>query len=180
VGVYLTLPSIDFPVSSSSLDPSSLLAATRAELATLQERYDALRADRDRLAFTLEMNMKKYKRFKRWVFATKVKVLPKATQKDKDRAEQCADSSASASQQQAAIKMLETPITPKSLSFSFLLCESGHADFVLIQNPDQPAQVPDAPQPSMRVHGEVLSRPAGISLTHHGTLQSSYSALFVT
>jgi hypothetical protein len=104
---------------TSPLDPTSQLTATRAELATLQERYDALHADRDRLAHALEMNMIKYKRFKRWVFAAKVKVPPKVTPKDKDRAEQCGDSLTKASQQHVAINMLGTPITPKSLSLFY-------------------------------------------------------------
>jgi hypothetical protein len=61
--------------------------------------------------------MNKYKRFKRWVFSTKVKVPPK--DKARDRAEQGASSSTQNSQQRAAVKMLETPITPKSLSLLF-------------------------------------------------------------
>ncbi|KAH9053114.1 hypothetical protein EDB87DRAFT_1653860 [Lactarius vividus] len=87
-----------------SLDLTSQLVDARAELTALQARYDALRADRNRLAQMLEENMRKYKRFKRWVFNTKLKVLPKA---NKDRA------GSSTPQPQATTKMLETPITHK-------------------------------------------------------------------
>jgi hypothetical protein len=63
------------------------------------------------------MNMKKYKRFKQWVFSTKVKVPSK--DKARDREEQYASSSTQKSQKEVAVKMLETPITPKSLSLLF-------------------------------------------------------------
>lgn len=95
----------------SDSDLTSQLVTTRAELAALQERYDALHADRDRLAQTLSESMKKYKRFKRWVVSTKGKVPPKHTKRDEMRA--C--SSTPAVQQQSVIKMLETPVTPMSL-----------------------------------------------------------------
>jgi hypothetical protein len=65
--------------------------------------------------------MKKYRRFKRWIFTTKTKVPLRTTPKDKDQVEHYGTGSTPASQQQAAIKMLETPITPKSLSFPSLL-----------------------------------------------------------
>jgi hypothetical protein len=95
----------------------SQLAAARAELATLQERYDALRADRDRLAQTLAENMKKWKRFKQWIFTKKGKV-PSRPKHGEMRA--CISSSSTpALQQQSTVKMLETPMTPMSLS---LLC----------------------------------------------------------
>ena len=91
------------------------LAATRAELATLQERYDALREDRDRLAQTLGENLKKWKRFKQWVFITKTEIPSKAMRVT-DLGAKRVGSSTPGSQQKSAIKMLETPITPKSLS----------------------------------------------------------------
>ncbi|KAI9452119.1 hypothetical protein BJY52DRAFT_1294656 [Lactarius psammicola] len=84
-----------------SLDIASQLVAARAELVALQDRYDALHADRNRLAHTLEENMRKYKRFKRWVFTTKLGIPPKA---DKDRVEERGASSTP--HPQAAIKML--------------------------------------------------------------------------
>lgn len=88
------------------MDLASQLVDVRAELAALQVRYDALHADRNRLAQMLEDNMRKYKRFKRWVFNTKLRIPPKA---DKDRV----GSSTPQPQSQAATKMLETPITHK-------------------------------------------------------------------
>jgi hypothetical protein len=94
------------------------LAATRAELATLQERYDALREDRDRLAQTVVDNMKTWKRFKKWIFISKTEIPPKAMQVV--LAATRVGSSTLGSQQQSAIKMLETPITPKSLSLLLL------------------------------------------------------------
>ena len=111
--------------------------------------------------------MIKYKRFKRWVFAAKVKVPPKATPKDKDRAEQCGGSLTKASQQHVAINMLGTPITPKSLSL-FLRCMSAHANPIPIQNPAQHVRVLYAPLPSIRVHGEVPSLSTSISSIPHG------------
>jgi hypothetical protein len=66
--------------------------------------------------------MKKYRRFKRWIFTTKTTVPLKTTQKDKDQVDQYGTGSTPASQQQAAIKMLETPITSRSLSSPSLLC----------------------------------------------------------
>ncbi|KAN0134620.1 hypothetical protein V8E53_007405 [Lactarius tabidus] len=89
-----------------SLDIASQLVTVRAELSALQDRYDALHADRDRLAHLLEENMRKYKRFKRWVFVTKLKVPPKA---DKGRVD-----ATPLPQSQPTIKMLETPITHRS------------------------------------------------------------------
>jgi hypothetical protein len=102
----------------SASDLTSQLAAAHAELATLQERYDALRADRDRLAQTLAENMKKWKRFKRWIFTAKVKV-PSKPNHDHKRA--CSSSSTPALQQQSMVKMLETPMTPMSLSLPFFI-----------------------------------------------------------
>lgn len=93
---------------------TSELVATRAELATLQERYDALRADRDRLAETLSESMKKYKRFKKWIIITKGKVPPKNADGDETRACSCR-SSILGLQQPSVVKMLETPMTPMSL-----------------------------------------------------------------
>jgi hypothetical protein len=102
----------------SSLDKASQLVTVRAELTALQDRYDALHADRDRLARLLEENMLKYKRFKRWVFVTKLKVPPKA---DKDRVEA---SATPLPQPQPTIKMLETPITHRSTSLA-CVCDTG-------------------------------------------------------
>jgi hypothetical protein len=102
----------------SASDLTSQLVDARAELATLQERYDALRADRDRLAQTLAENMKKWKRFKRWIFTAKAKVPSKPNKQYGMRA---CSSSTPASQRQAAVKMLETPITPMSLSLPFFI-----------------------------------------------------------
>lgn len=99
----------------SSLDIASQLVAVRAELAALQDRYDALHADRDRLAHRLEENMRKYKRFKRWVFTTKLGVPPKA---DKGRVEERVGSATPHPQPQATVKMLETPITHRSPSLT--------------------------------------------------------------
>ncbi|KAN0123049.1 hypothetical protein V8E52_003002 [Russula decolorans] len=102
------------PESQSRKDDSdwtSQLVATRAELATLQERYDDLRADRDRLAQTLSERMKIWKRFKRWIFTTKVKIPPKPTEREELRPCSCS-SSTPGLQQQPVIKMLETPMTP--------------------------------------------------------------------
>ncbi|KAI9461078.1 hypothetical protein F5148DRAFT_1215836 [Russula earlei] len=91
-------------------DLTSQLAASRAELVNLQERYHALRADRDRLAHTLEENMKKWKRFKRWMFAEKVNV-PSKEKHDKDPGITHGEGSTPASQQLSMVKMLETPMT---------------------------------------------------------------------
>ncbi|KAH9974510.1 hypothetical protein BJV74DRAFT_863381 [Russula compacta] len=98
-------------------DLASQLAVTRAELAALQDRYDALRVDRDRLAQTLEEKMKKWKRFKRWVFTMKANV-PSEAECDKGLGVSRAGSSTPALQQQLAVKMLETPLTPKSAKLS--------------------------------------------------------------
>jgi hypothetical protein len=104
----------------SDSDLTSQLTATRSELATLQERYDALHADRDRLVQTLSENMKKYKRFKRWIITNKDKIPPKPT--ERDEMPPCSLSSSTPGlQQQSVIKMLETPMTPMSLcSCSFV------------------------------------------------------------
>ena len=91
------------PSRPAAGDLVSQLADARAELAALQTRYDALHADRARLAQDLEDNMRKYRRFKHWVFTESCKV---AKDKDKDK-----DSSSSAT---PTIKMLETPITHQS------------------------------------------------------------------
>ena len=98
----------------SASDLAAQLAATRAELATLQERYDALREDRDRLAQTVVDNLKKWKRFKQWIFISKTEIPAKAMRVVLEATD--VGSSTPGSQQQSAIKMLETPITPKSLS----------------------------------------------------------------
>ena len=55
-----------------------------AELAALQDRYDLLHADRDRIPRLLEENTRKCKNSKRWVFTTKLNIPPK----DKDRVEE--------------------------------------------------------------------------------------------
>jgi hypothetical protein len=93
---------------------TSQLVATRSELATLQERYDSLRADRDRLTQTLSERMKKWKRFKQWIVTNKGKIPPKPTERDEMRPYSCS-SSTPGLQQQSVMKMLETPITPTSL-----------------------------------------------------------------
>ena len=54
--------------------------------------------------------MRKIKNFRRWVFTTKLNIPPKA---DKDRVEEQATPHP---QPQAAIRMLETPITHRSPS----------------------------------------------------------------
>jgi hypothetical protein len=97
------------------------LVATRAELATLQERYDALREDRDRLAQTLGEKLKTWKRFKQWIFISKTEIPPKAMRQLADLGAQGVGSSTPGSQQQQqhGVKMLETPISPKSLSLIF-------------------------------------------------------------
>jgi len=92
---------------------TSQLATSRAELATLQERYDALLADRDRLAHTLSENMKTWKRFKKWIFIMKDKIPSGALMHDNMRGARDSGSTP-ASQQQSLMKMLETPVTPKS------------------------------------------------------------------
>jgi hypothetical protein len=151
---------------------TSQLAAARAELATLQERYDALRADRDRLAQTLAENMKKWKRFKRWIFTAKVKV-PSKPKHNQMRAYSSSSTPAS-QQQQFAVKMLETPMTPMSLSLPFLWCKSGNfANF--IQNLDQPAQVQNPPRPNPQARGEAPSHRTCTSLTLRGVFYKSSS-----
>jgi len=111
---------IRFPCRTSDLyyfrsdsDWTSQLVATRAELATLQERYDALRADRDRLAQSLSERMKIWKRFKQWIISKKGKVPPKPTERDEMRPCNC--NSSTPGLQQSVMKMLETPMTPTSL-----------------------------------------------------------------
>ena len=94
------------------MDLASQLVAVRAEFAGLQDRYDSLHADRNRIVHSLEENMRKYKNFKRGVFATKLNIPPRA---DKDRLEEQATPHP---QPQAAIKMLETPVMHKSPSLS--------------------------------------------------------------
>jgi len=106
---------------------ASQLAATRAELANLQERYDALRADRDRLAQTLEEKMKTWKRFKRHFIVMKGGVPSKA-KRDKDMRMKRIESSTPASQQQSVVKMLETPITPMSLSLPSFVWLGGNCN----------------------------------------------------
>ena len=59
--------------------------------------------------------MRKYKRFKRWVFTAKLGVPPKT---NKDRVEERVGSATPHPQPQAAVKMLETPITHRSLSLT--------------------------------------------------------------
>jgi CRISPR/Cas system endoribonuclease Cas6 (RAMP superfamily) len=98
----------------SDSDLTSQLVAARAELATLQGRYDALHTDRDRLAQTLSENMKKYKRFKRWIISMKDKIPPKPTEHDETCACSCSTSTPGL-KQQSVMKMLETPMTPMSL-----------------------------------------------------------------
>lgn len=98
----------------SDSDWTSQLVATRAELATLQARYDDLRADRDRLAQTLSERMKIWRRFKQRMAASKGKVPPKPTERDELRPCSCG-SSTPGLQQQPVTKMLETPMTPTSL-----------------------------------------------------------------
>jgi hypothetical protein len=112
----------------SDSDWTSQLVATRAELATLQERYDDLRADRDRLAQTLSERMKIWKRFKRWIFTTKVKIPPKPTEREELRPCSCS-SSTPGLQQQPVIKMLETPMTPTSLCPLFFFVSMQCAPF---------------------------------------------------
>jgi len=107
------------------------LAATRAELATLQNSYDALHADRDRLVQTLETNLKKYKRLRRWMFVEKERVPFKAAHVA-DSEVKCASDSTPAPSQQPAVKMLETPETPMSLSFLYSLM--GYLCQLNIQN----------------------------------------------
>jgi hypothetical protein len=122
----------------SDTDLTSKLIATRAELASLQERYDALHADRDRLAQTLAENMKKYKRFERYIITMKRKVPPKKPAERDDEMRACS-SSTPGSQQQFVVKMLETPVTPMSLcpiSFFFLCFCAIHLLLTLIQNLD--------------------------------------------
>ena len=63
--------------------------------------------------------MRKYKNFKRWVFTTKLKIPPKT---NKDRVEEQATPQP---QPQAGVKMLETPITHKSLSLSYFFAMRG-------------------------------------------------------
>jgi hypothetical protein len=96
--------------SRSSSDIASQLVTVRAELAALQGRYDDLHADRDRLAQKLEENMRKYRRFKRWVFTRTLEIPPKGG----DRVTNATP--------HPQPQMLETPITHKS-PFSFILLE---------------------------------------------------------
>jgi hypothetical protein len=98
------------------------LATARVELTTLQGRYDALRADRDRLAQRLEKHMKTYKHFGEWILIKKGSVPPKATHVTDPGVER-ASGSTPVSQQQHAVQMLETPITPTSLSFLYSLIQ---------------------------------------------------------
>jgi hypothetical protein len=107
----------NYPTSASDL--AAQLAATRAELATLQKRYDALHADRDRLVQTLETNLKKYKRFREWL--EDKKPVPSKAAHVADPEVKCASDSTPALQQHPAVKMLETPETPMSLSFLYSL-----------------------------------------------------------
>lgn len=147
-----------FPRSSSS-DIASQLITVRAELAALQRRYDDLHADRDRLAHKLEENMRKYKRFKRWVFTRTLAIPPKG-----------GDRVTSAATPHPQPQMLETPITHKSsffASFYLSLCES--CVMTRFQNP---AQVVNAPQPNLSppVQGGALCHPADASSILHSTL----------
>jgi vacuolar-type H+-ATPase subunit D/Vma8 len=95
------------------------LAATRAELATLQKRYDALHADRDRLVQTLETNLKTYKRFRRWMVIEKERLQSKAVHVA-DPEVKCASDSTPVPPPPPVVKMLETPETPMSLYFFVL------------------------------------------------------------
>ncbi|KAH9028408.1 hypothetical protein EDB84DRAFT_1498441 [Lactarius hengduanensis] len=137
-----------------SLDLASQLVDVRAELAALQVRYDALHADRNRLAQMLEENMRKYKRFKRWVFNTKLKIPPKA---DKDRV----GSSTPQPQSQAAAKMLETPITHKTLTFWHPSTPSQHERVTKRSQSSCPptpkrAPAPHSPPPTKRPRRDVV------------------------
>ena len=96
------------------------LAATRAELAALQERYDDLIADRDRIVQTAGKNLKKWKRFGEWIIHVKGQVPSKAAHVIDSDVKRASDS-APVSRQQPAVKMLETPETPMSLSFLSVL-----------------------------------------------------------
>jgi hypothetical protein len=118
---FSSLPVILIFYFHSDSDLTSKLVATRAELATLQERYDALRADRDRLAQTLSDNMKKWRRFRHYIFTKKGKIPPELTEHDEMCACNCSGSTPGL-QQQSLIKLLETPMTPMSLCpLSFFL-----------------------------------------------------------
>jgi len=119
------------------------LSSTRAELTALQKRYDALRADRDRLARTLGEKEKIYKRFKQWILLIKGKVPPKAAHFT-DVGVKRVGKSTPTSQQQFAVKMLETPITPMSLS-TYLLSDARLS--ILSRHPELRSTVPAA-QPS--------------------------------
>src|SRR6266852_1380214 len=110
---------------SSDSDLTSKLVAARAELVTLQERYDALHADRDRLAQTLSECMKKWKRFRHYILTRKGKIPPELAEHDETCTCNC--SLIPGLQQQSVIKMLETPMTPMSLCpLSF--CHAPFAD----------------------------------------------------
>jgi hypothetical protein len=145
----------------SSLDIASQLVTVRAELSALQDRYDALHADRDRLAHLLEENMRKYKRFKRWVFVTKLKVPPKA---DKDRVD-----ATPLPQSQPTIKMLETPITHRSM-FAHLHWDVDADSFQ--NHPARYDQVVNAPRPNLSLVRGVPCHPAKASSTLPSTSQS--------
>lgn len=64
--------------------------------------------------------MNDYKRFRRWIFAEKKRVPSKAAHVTGPETK-CASDSTLASQQQPAVKMLETPETPMSLSFLYFV-----------------------------------------------------------
>lgn len=148
-------------VFNSSTDIASQLVTVRAQLAALQHRYDALHADRDRLAHELEENMRKYKRFKRWVFVTKLKVPAK-------------DGAADQVDATPTIKMLETPITHRSKLpfFAHFLATRMHLN-VFRQN--HPARYYDhAPQLNLSLlvaRAGVPCHPADASSTLPRTLR---------
>ncbi len=87
--------------------------------------------------------MKIYKRFKQWILVMKGKVPPKAAHFT-DMGVKRVGKSTPTSQQQSAVKMLETPITPMSLS-TCLLFDARLS--ILTRHPELRSTVPAA-QPS--------------------------------
>ena len=72
--------------------------------------------------------------------------LPSKAKRNKDMGMKRTESSTPASQQLSVVKMLETPITPMSLS----LPSFGWVAIVTtVQNRAQPAQALDLPQPNL-------------------------------
>ncbi len=116
--------------------------------------------------------MKKYKRFEEYIIIKKDEIPPKRAKPKRDATRAYGSNSTPASQlQSAAVKMLETPMTPMSLSLSSSnsvvqpLLTNFIQNFGRVQNP---------PQPKLQVHGGALSPLTCPSSTLRGVFSKTF------